>query len=89
MTIKASISMSDQQNQFARRLVEEGRFSSISAVVQHSLELLRDDTEQRETERALLRMLLEERANGPFLSAQDAQTQTQDLIAKKKADYGL
>ncbi|WP_313608756.1 type II toxin-antitoxin system ParD family antitoxin, partial [Rhizobium sp.] len=45
MSVKASVSISDQQDSFARRLVEEGRYASLSAVVQRGLELLRQETE--------------------------------------------
>ena len=34
MTVKTSVSLTDQQNAFARRMVEEGRYSSVSAVIQ-------------------------------------------------------
>ena len=52
MSVKASISISAQQEAFARALVEEGRFASLSAVMQHGLELLRAETETREAELA-------------------------------------
>lgn len=32
MSVKSSISLSDQQDAFARRLVEQGRFSSVLAI---------------------------------------------------------
>jgi len=48
MSVKASVSISDQQDSFARRLVEEGRYASLSAVVQRGLELLRQETELSE-----------------------------------------
>ena len=36
MTVKASVSLSEAQAAFARRLVEEGRYASLSAVVQRA-----------------------------------------------------
>jgi len=45
MGVKSSISLSDQQDAFARSLVEQGRFSSVSAVIQNGLDLLRQRTE--------------------------------------------
>jgi len=52
VSVKASVSISDQQDSFARRLVEEGRYASLSAVVQRGLELLRQETELRDAELA-------------------------------------
>ena len=47
-SVKASVSVTAQQAAFARGLVEEGRYPSLSAVVQRGLELLRAETEARE-----------------------------------------
>jgi len=89
MTVKASVSLSDQQDAFARRLVEQGRFSSVSAVVQQGLELLREQTEMKEVETAALRALIEERRKGPFLDEDESSRQIEAIIAAKKAQYGL
>ncbi|WP_377297412.1 type II toxin-antitoxin system ParD family antitoxin [Rhizobium sp. SGZ-381] len=89
MTVKASVSMSDQQDAFARRLVEEGRYSSVSAVVQQGLELLREQTEMKEAELAALRALLDERRQGPFLTMEESKQQIQDMLSRKKAALGL
>lgn len=52
MTVKFSISLTNEQDAFARQLVQQGRFSSVSAVIQQGLDLLRHKTEadQAETE---------------------------------------
>lgn len=89
MTVKTSVSISDQQDAFARRLVEEGRYSSVSAVVQQGLELLREQTERKEAELAALRALIERRRKGPFLSEEESHTRIEELIARKRAQYGL
>ncbi|MBB4008728.1 type II toxin-antitoxin system ParD family antitoxin [Allorhizobium taibaishanense] len=89
MTVKASVSLSDQQDAFARRLVEQGRFSSVSAVVQQGLELLREQTEMKEAETAALRALIEERRKGPFLDEDESSRKIEAIIAAKKAQYGL
>ena len=34
MTVKSSISLTDEQHSFARELVDAGRYSSVSAVLQ-------------------------------------------------------
>jgi antitoxin ParD1/3/4 len=89
MSVKASVSISDQQDMFARRLVEEGRYASLSAVVQRGLELLRQETELKEAELAVLRELLVERGQGKFISVEDGKDRTAAMIAAKKASYGL
>ncbi|KJF71104.1 MULTISPECIES: type II toxin-antitoxin system ParD family antitoxin [Rhizobium/Agrobacterium group] len=89
MSVKASVSISDQQDIFARRLVEEGRYASLSAVVQRGLELLRQETELKDAELAALRDLLTERGQGKFISVEDGKDRTAAMIAAKKASYGL
>lgn len=71
MTVKTSISLTDQQDHFARSLVREGRFSSLSSVVQQGLDLLRDKTEAKNLETEALRVLLRERHSGDFISSSD------------------
>ena len=89
MSIKASVSISDQQEIFARKLVEEGRFSSLSAVVQRGLELVREEAELREAELAALKALISDRQAGDFLTPEEGRRRTADLIASKKASHGL
>ncbi|MDR6817724.1 antitoxin ParD1/3/4 [Neorhizobium sp. 2083] len=89
MTVKASVSISDQQDAFARRLVEEGRYASLSAVVQRGLELLREETELKDAELAALKALVERRMNGPFLTAEESDRQIETMIAEQKKAYGL
>ena len=86
MSVKASVSISEQQDEYARKLVTEGRYSSLSAVVQRGLELVR---ELKSAELAALKQLLKDRANGPFLSMDEAREQTESLIEQKKKQYGV
>lgn len=69
MTVKSSVSLTDSQAAFARALVEEGRYSSLSAVLQRGLEMLRDEREAKDAATGALRAFFEERAKGPFVSA--------------------
>ena len=55
MSVKASISLTDSQEAFARTLVAEGRYASLSAVLQQGLELLRHQTEAAGSMAALRR----------------------------------
>lgn len=81
MTVKTSISLTDAQEAYARKLVDEGRYASLSAVLQHGLEMLRAETEAKDAELAALRALLERRAEGPFVTNEEGRRQTQTMIA--------
>ncbi|MDX5356290.1 MAG: type II toxin-antitoxin system ParD family antitoxin [Rhodobacterales bacterium] len=74
MTVKSSISLSDEHHAFARAQVQDGRFASVSAVVQHGLDLLRQKAEDDRLERAALKALLEERLSGPFIPAEEMRS---------------
>ncbi|KAA0689178.1 type II toxin-antitoxin system ParD family antitoxin [Neorhizobium sp. P12A] len=89
MSVKASISISDRQESFARKLVENGRFASLSAVVQHGLELVREETQLKEAELAALRNLLSDRQAGEFLTIEESQSRIEEMLSAKKAAYGL
>jgi antitoxin ParD1/3/4 len=89
MSVKTSVSISQQQESFARRMVEEGRYSSLSAVVQRGLELVREETELKEAEIEALRALIAERRAGEFVSIEEGRERTEALIAAKRARYGL
>ena len=84
MSVKASVSLTDQQDRFARNLVSEGHYSSLSAVVQRGLELVRSETEREEVELQALRAFFEERNEGPFVSAEEGRKRTEDMIAAKR-----
>jgi antitoxin ParD1/3/4 len=85
MTAKTSISLTDAQESFARELVERGRYASLSAVLQHGLELLRAQNEAAEAETAALRALLEERTRGPFIGMKESRKRMERMIAARKA----
>lgn len=89
MSVKASVSISEQQDAYARDLVEQGRFSSMSAVVQQGLDLLRKQDEADLLEAAALKVLLEERQNGTFVSSSEFANQTEDMLAQKRRELGL
>ncbi|MGI9451492.1 MAG: ribbon-helix-helix domain-containing protein [Geminicoccaceae bacterium] len=89
MSVKASVSISSQQEAFARTLVNEGRYASLSAVVQRGLELLREDTEAKEAELAALRALLEERSAGKFVTVEEGRSRIDEMIATKRRAHGL
>lgn len=89
MSVKASVSISKSQDAYARTLVEEGRYASLSAVVQRGLELVRAETEARDLETAALRALLEERAKGPFVPLEESRDETKAMLVRKRSELGL
>lgn len=89
MTFKSSVSMTDQQAAFARRLVEEGRYSSMSAVVQQGLEMLRQQDQAFEAEKVAFVQMIEERMAGPFVSMEEFGVMVEEMIAEESQKLGL
>ena len=75
MTIKSSISLRDNQHVFAKPLVVSGRFPSLIAVVEQGLDVLRQQDADAQADRDALKVLLLERAEGPFISAHELRAQ--------------
>lgn len=88
MTVKTSVSISNQQDEYARRLVENGRYSSVSAVVQRGLELVREETELKDAELAALKALIAERQAGEFLTREESRQHLEDILAETRKAYG-
>ena len=86
MSVKSSISLTDTQAAFARTLVDDGQYSSVSAVIQQGLDLLRQQTEEREAEIGALKAILTERAGGAFVSADTMRARVDAMLAAKRAD---
>ena len=89
MSVIASVSISAQQAAFACDLASQGRYASVDAVVQRGLELLRQETEVEDAEIAALRSLLNDRADGEFVSIANGRTATEAMIAEKRRLHGL
>ena len=89
MTVKSSISLTDEQHAFARTLVEAGRYSSVSAVLQQGVDLLRQRMEAEEAETAALRVLLARRREGDFVGAEELDARLARMIADKRRAHGL
>ena len=87
MSVKSSISLTDSLDAFARSLVSKGQYSSVSAVIQQSLELLRQKTESDDLENAALRELLTCRQNGSFVSSAEMDSRLETMIERKKRQY--
>ncbi|PVB60428.1 type II toxin-antitoxin system ParD family antitoxin [Labrenzia sp. 011] len=84
MSIKSSISLTEQQDAFARALVESGQYSSLSSVLQQGLELLRQKTELESLETQALRELIGQRMSGPAVSAAEMGTRVDAMIERKR-----
>jgi len=69
VVIKSSVSLREDQHAFAKALVKAGRFPSVSAVLQQGLDLLQQQDADTQADRAALQALLQQRANGAFISA--------------------
>ena len=89
VTVKSSISLTDEQHAFARALVEAGRYSSLSAILQQGVDLLRQRMDTEELELAALRELLSRRREGEFVAAQRMDTRLSRMIADKRRAHGL
>ena len=86
---KVSISLTNDQHSFAKTLVDSGRFASVSAVMQHSIELLREKLEGEALERPALADLLGKRRSGPFSSAMKMDRWLSRMITKKRRAHAV
>ena len=86
MTVKTSISLTDEQEAYARSLVTAGRYSSLSAVLQQGLELLRRDNEARDAEITGLRALIERRHSEGFVSLEESERDIDAMLENRSQD---
>ena len=89
MTVKSSISLTDEQHAFARALVETGRYPSLSAVLQQGVDLLRRRMDTEELETAALRELLSRRRDGAFIGTHEMDARLGAMVAGKRRAHGL
>ena len=89
MTVKSSISLTDDQHSFAKTLVDSGRFPSVSAVMQQGIELLREKMADEDLERAALAKVLGSRRSGPFVSATKMDNRLSKMIARKRRAHAI
>ena len=84
MTMKTSISLTDDQEAYARTLVESGQYPSLSAVLQRGLEMLRRDSEMRDAELQALRSLIDQRRAGAFVDLDEGEVETRTVLERKR-----
>jgi antitoxin ParD1/3/4 len=89
VTVKSSISLTDDQHSFAKTLVDSGRFASVSAVLQQGTELLHEKMEGEALERAALAEILCKRRSGPFLSTARMDSGLARMIDGKRRAYAV
>jgi antitoxin ParD1/3/4 len=89
MTVKSSISLTDEQHAFARTLVEAGRFPSVSAVLQQGVDLLRRQMENEALERAALADVMAQRRSGAFVSAAEMESRLLRMLDKKRQTHAV
>ena len=89
MTVKISISLTDQQADYARSLVEKGLFPSTSAVIQNVLETKRREDEEYEAQKAAFFAMLDERRKGPHVDAETFDRMVDDMLAEESRKLGL
>ena len=89
MTVKSSISLTDDQHSFAKTLVEAGRFQSLSAVQQQGVELLRLQMESDAQERAALTEVLSQRRVGKFISATKMDDRLDRMLTRKRKTHAI
>jgi antitoxin ParD1/3/4 len=84
MTVKTSISLTDDQEAYARHLVETGQYPSLSAVLQRGLDMLRRDNERYDAEIAALRSLIDRRRAGSFVDLEEGEAETRSMLERKR-----
>ena len=89
MTFKTSISLTDDQEAYARRLVENGQYPSLSAVLQRGLDMLRQENDLHEAELEALRTLIDRRRQGPFVDLDTLKADTLAMLEQKRKLRGL
>ena len=81
--------MTDEQHSFARELVEAGRYSGVSAVLQQGIDLLRQRRQDQDLERAALKALLDQRAAGSFVTGAQMGKSIARMIAHRRRAHAV
>lgn len=89
MTVKSSISLTDDQHAFAKALVDSGRFPSLSAVLQRGVELLRQQVDDAALERLALAELLAQRRSGAFVSGAEMDDRLARMLDRKRQAHAV
>ena len=89
MTVKSSISLTDEQHAFAKALVDSGRYASASAVIQQGIHLLRRRLDGEDLEHRALYEVLSRRRVGEFVGAKEMDERLKRMISEKRRAHGV
>ena len=89
MTVKSSVSLTDEQHAFAKALVDAGRYGSVSAVIQQGIDLLRRRLDVEDLERRALYEVMSRRRAGRFIGAEEMDDRLSRIIAGKRRTRGV
>ena len=89
MTVKSSISITDEHYAFAKALVDTGRYASVSAVFQQGINLLRQRLDAEDLERRALYEVLSRRRAGEFVGAEEMDDRLSRMLAEKRRAHGV
>ena len=89
MTVKSSISITDEHHAFAKALVDTGRYASVSAVIQQGINLLRQRLDVEDLERRALYEVLSRRRTGEFVGAEEMDDRLSRMLAEKRRAHGV
>lgn len=77
MTVRSSVAFTDEQHRLAQRLVAQGKFASVSAVVAHGLRLVEQERREQDAVVEGLADVVRRRAETPreaFVSLEHGAT---------------
>lgn len=87
MTEQTLISVTDDQEAYARSLVESGQYPSLSAVLQRGLDRPRRESEMRNAELEALRLLIDQRRAGDFVDIEMGEAETRAMLSRKRNPF--
>ena len=87
--MKSSISLTDEQHSYAKELVKAGRNSSVSAVMQQGIDLLRQRMQDDDMERTALKAVLDQRATGAFVGGAQMDKNIARMITEKRRAHAV
>lgn len=82
--VKHSITLTDEQHAFAKRLADTGRYASVSAVIQQGIEDLRQRMAVADLDRRALYEILSRRRAGEFVEAEEMDVRLKRMLAGKR-----
>jgi len=84
MTVKPTVSLTDQGYDLAKSLVKSGKFASVSAVMQYGLRLVEREEESYRAHLDAIRIDLERRVQEPTLSTEEMDHKLDELMSRKR-----